>query len=235
VRERAFERIGLAVGMLSIAFWALPSGCYLSHERAREIGDGGAPDVVVLDGGRDAGSAPVDAGPTCQFAFTAGGVRVSCEISAGSTEACLEAALCVCRGELRSATDSELLACAWWELTPRGAITLADFCAIEPPASTAMDEALAGYLVGRSGNADPETSPGCAFVPALIGPSPIEPCGRTAQRVCECVPGCDLDASLGTECLALGTEHAACILQAVVAAPDCSFVGDLPAIVRACE
>lgn len=226
MRELACERLRRFAGILSITLWTLPSGCYLDHERRSAAHDGGA---------HDGGSGPVDAGASCRFAFTEDGERASCAISAGSTEACLEAALCVCLALLPDGTESEVLACAWWEVTPRGAITLADVCSLSLPALTTMDDALARYLASRGADADLETSPECSSVPALIGPSPIEPCGHIAERLCECTPGCDLEAALGADCLALGSEQADCIQQTVLTALDCSFVGELRAIVDACR
>jgi hypothetical protein len=210
------------MGLLALAF--LP-GCYLSHERGASVADAGrddaGPDVTLID-----------VGPSCSFGFsTAEGARGTCTIAVGSTESCAEAALCLCAAR-DAGTPTEVLACAGWDLTFRGALTFTDFCTATPPERMSLTQALEGFL-GSASLVD--VSPGCAAVPALLGVRPFDHCGAIATELCRCVPGCDLDAALGRACLGLSAEQADCIAREIfMTSPDCGFASDLRALASRC-
>lgn len=207
------------------AFLALSSGCYLAHER-----DGAAP---MDASARDAG--PIDAGPTCGFDFTlADGRRAHCNIASGSTEACAEAALCLCGQD--GGTSSEVLACAGWNLVPRGALTFTDFCTESPPERMSMTEALGGYLHVESPTSSVDISPACDGVPALLGTRPFGDCGAIASVLCGCDPACDLDAAMGRACLSMPREHVHCIAEHMWESMEsCTFFSQLPVLASHCE
>jgi hypothetical protein len=202
---------------MAFALVLLP-GCYLSHERGALLDDGG---IQVID-----------AGPICTFGLrSAEGTVHTCAIAVGSTEGCAEAAMCSCAAR-DAGTPTEILACAGWDLTPRGALTYTDFCTASPPERMSLLEAIEG-LLGRDALVDP--SPACASVPALIGPRPFDPCGLIASELCRCVPECDLDAALGRACLGLSAEQANCIAQQIfVTSPDCRAASELRTLASRC-
>lgn len=189
-------------------------GCYRSHDR---------------DAAADAGYIEVDAGEACAFAVrTLDGTDVRCTIPARSIEGCTEAAVCLCDAR-RPMTEVDRIRCAGWELTPRGAVTFADFCTLEAPASATMTEALDGYFGGA---VELTIGDACAGVPALLGPRPFDGCGFLAEQVCPCAAApCDLDGMLGRACLTLTHAEVACVLGGV---GGNACAGDLPALVRAC-
>lgn len=212
-----------------LALVALP-GCYLSH-RGGAPEDAGVPDVPAIDAA-SIDVAVIDAGPSCTFGFrTPDGVAGMCAIGAGSIESCAEAALCVCAAR-GAESPSELLSCAGWDLTPRGAITLADFCEVSPPERMSLREALEGFL-GAGSLIEP--SPACAALPALVGVRPFHHCGAIATELCRCEPDCDLDAALGRACLDLSAEQADCIERSIFTnGDDCGFLSALPELAARC-
>jgi len=221
---------------LGFAMLALLPGCYLSHERgASDVGirapDTATRDATVIDA-RTIDTALIDAGPTCTFGFrTTDGVTGMCAIGGGSTESCAESAMCICAART-GGTPTEVLACAGWDLTPRGAITLADFCTVSPPERMSLTEALEGFL-GPESLLD--VSPACAAVPALVGSRPFDLCGAIATELCRCMPDCDLDDALGSSCLDLSADQVGCIVREVfTTSPECTFAPDLRAIADHC-
>jgi hypothetical protein len=222
----------LGFAVLAVAW--LP-GCYLSHGRGtpEDVGafDGATRDTAAIDTAA-IDTARIDAGPTCTFGFrTPDGVNGTCSIAASSTESCAQAAMCVCAART-GGTATEVLACAGWDLTPRGAITLADFCTASPPERASLTEALEGFL-GAGSLVD--VSPACAALPALVGLRPFDLCGAIATELCRCVPDCDLDAALGRACLDLSTDQVDCIAREVFTTrPDCTFAPELRAVAGRC-
>ncbi len=197
------------------------AGCHLSHERGDRPRDSGRTDAAT----RDAAT-----GDSCRFTVRTPDRETTCTISLGSGEGCTEAALCLCRAR-EGASPTEIVRCTGGELTPRGAITLADFCTIEPPGRMTMTEALEGYL--SFGGEPVSIGSECATMPALIGPRPYEQCAFLANIACDCSPSdCDLDAALGRECTSLSREEATCILAAV--RPDGACSVDLRTAAAAC-
>lgn len=90
---------------------------------------------------------------------------VECTVPSSSSRACSVLAECICRAWNPTAPEDEIAMCASWETTPRGALTLADFCTESPPPRMMLDEAARGYI----GFTALETSEACASTPALIG------------------------------------------------------------------
>jgi hypothetical protein len=206
-------------------------GCYRSHGQRSDAGDSdaGPTDAGPTDAGpTDAGR--VDPGASCEFSVrTFDGTDVSCTISSGSREACTEAAVCVCAAS-GPMTDVDLIRCAGWELTPRGALTFTDFCTLEPPARMTMAEALRGYFGGAP---DLRTSEGCDDTPALLGPRPFDGCGFLAEQLCACgAAPCDLDALLGVSCLSLSREQVDCVRERIPGNAPCG--ADVSAVVGEC-
>jgi hypothetical protein len=188
-------------------------GCYRSHER---MTDGAVP--------------PVDAGAACEVSFTHfSGTHVECSIPASSTEGCAEAAVCFCSA-IEPGTPTEVLRCAGWDLTPRGALTFTDFCPLEPPERLSMGDVFRAFLMGAD---DLEISSTCDQVPGLIGTRPYAACGSLVEQVCGCGPSpCDLDARLGRSCLSFTIEQAQCISANIGFNNPCS--ADLAAVIRSC-
>lgn len=173
----------------------------------------------------------MDAGPACELTLRlVGGADAHCAVPSGSMQACTEMAECLCAARGRTSSSTELLQCTGWDLTPRGALTFADFCEVEPPARMTMTEALQGLLRG-----DPELqiSETCGSVPALIGPMPYMECATLASFLCPCGgSSCDLDARLGRSCLSMTHAQVACVNERVGGNAPCSV--DLASAVRSC-
>ncbi len=209
----------------------LASGCCVSHAPGTDASDGGEAGDVV------AGEPQSDAGSACRFSFVdlRSGSTVLCTVDLGSTQGCTDAARCLCEAWSPGATETELIQCVWWETTPRGNLTFADFCAVEPPTSATLGEALAGYLRGASPTGTIVVSPECAAIPALLGTLPYQECSLLAERLCPCLSAdCDLDALLGRSCLSLTRGQARCILGRIPSNAGCAALGDLARIVLDC-
>lgn len=187
------------------------SGCHLSHERPTPAD---APDASVAPRGE-----------RCRFAATPpGAARIECEVWSGSGDACAQAARCLCAGE---PTPTARTMCAGWELTPRGAITFADVCALEAPASHTMREALAHYF--REG-AGVVIDDGCEDVPALIGRWGDAACAHLGGVACPCLEApCDLDRALGRSCVDTSAATLECILAALPRDGTCAELAPIAA------
>ncbi|MCC7537778.1 MAG: hypothetical protein IT379_16260, partial [Deltaproteobacteria bacterium] len=130
------------------------------------------------------------------------------------------------------------LQCVGSELTPRGAITLADYCTESPPPRHTMTEALEGFFSGRGAGELP-ISAECDSIPALTGPAPWELCAQLASRACPCVSAsrCPLRSILGVDCLDATRDVVGCVLGRLPVEADdvCAVLDEIVRIRRECE
>lgn len=147
---------------------------------------------------------------------------LTCTISALSSQSCVDFLNCLCTLLMGDGSPSSILWCIASELTPRGSISMADFCTEFPPPRFTMAEAVPDYLYQYGvEEEDLAMSPECDDLAALTGPVPYETCLLLEQRLCPCIPGvCDADLLLGTRCLDLTRREVQCVEEAATEDPD---------------
>jgi hypothetical protein len=147
---------------------------------------------------------------------------LTCTISALSSQSCVDFLRCLCTLLMGDGNPSSILWCMASELTPRGSISMADFCTEFPPPRFTLAEAVPAYL--REYGVEEEhivMSPECSGLVALTGPVPYEACLLLEQRLCPCIPGvCDADLLLQARCLDLTRDEVTCVVTAATADPD---------------